>query len=121
MSYRNKERFVMKTPQDVKPTEVKRKDRKAPRPDRNPTGHRQPAGRVVHDERGNAMWKWRGDVSTSGSGSGILKHLDPLDLKVEGHGSESGRSSAGGGYDPYNQDGKQRVAVEPRANGRIKR
>ena len=62
----------------------------------------EPTGRVVHDERGRAVWKWGGDTSTTGSTSGILEHIDPLDLKVEGQGSGS-VFDAGGGYDPYNQ------------------
>jgi hypothetical protein len=75
-----------------------------------------PAGRIVHDDRGNALWKWRGDTSSADSTSGILKHLDPLDLKVEGQDTvpaalNSNRPrgpDAGGGYDPYNK-------VEPRS------
>jgi hypothetical protein len=68
-----------------------------------------PAGRIVHDERGNALWKWRGDTSSTDSTSGILKYIDPADLAVEG--GEPGRpgetppgvTDSRGGYDPYNQ------------------
>lgn len=77
-----------------------------------------PAGRIVHDERGNALWKWRGDTSsTESTASGVLKYIDPADLTVEGGESRrpSGKTGgkpaavpdAGGGYDPYNQ-GKPR-------------
>jgi hypothetical protein len=88
----------------------------APETDRPAAAGRQAAGRIVHDERGNAVWEWGGDTSTTGSMPGTLEHIDPLDLEVEGQGSGSGRSrgsrapvfDAGGGYDPYNQ-GEQRT------------
>src|SRR5207237_1514615 len=63
---------------------------------------REPTGRIVHDDRGNAVWKWGGDTSATGTASGILKHIDPNDLKVQGA-SEVREPDAGGGYDPYNQ------------------
>jgi hypothetical protein len=75
---------------------------------------RLPTGRIIHDERGNALWKWRGDTSSADTEttSGVLKYIDPMDLAVEGQVEGSGSSSrsppkirdAGGGYDPYNQD-----------------
>ncbi len=71
------------------------------------------AGRVVHDDRGNAVWNW---VKETGrfcidSTSALLKKLDFGDLKVEGEDDPKGGGlrlqdpsrAAGGGYDPYNQ------------------
>lgn len=71
-------------------------------------GERDPrAGRIVHDERGNAVWNW---VKETGrfcidSTSALLKKLDFGDLKVEGEKEEGLRvedpaRDAGGGYDP---------------------
>ena len=80
----------------------------------------QERGRVVHDERGNAVWNW---VKETGricidSTSAMLKKLDLGDLKIEGETDDKlrvedkGRDS-GGGYDPYNQrvSGNKREAT----------
>jgi hypothetical protein len=69
------------------------------------------AGRIVHDDRGNAVWNWVKDAGRAciDSTSALLKKLDFGDLKVEGDKEEGlrleepGSRDAGGGYDPYNQ------------------
>ncbi len=116
----------MKNPKDVKSVEPERLDFDAVDTDEPTPSSRQPTGRIVHDERGNALWKWRGDTSSTDTTSGILKHIDPSDLQVEGQRGESGRSSPnltevrdeGGGYDPYNQDvARTRAGKGGRGNG----
>jgi hypothetical protein len=64
-------------------------------------------GRVVHDERGNAVWDWVKDTTRIAidSTSRLLKRLDVPELKVEEERDtelrlESERTG-GGGYDPY--------------------
>jgi hypothetical protein len=42
---------------------------------------RQPAGRVVHDSRGKAVWRWACDVLESTSV--LLKRLENRDLAIE--------------------------------------
>jgi hypothetical protein len=81
----------------------------APRADR-PGEPEHSAGRIVHDERGNAVWNWvkgTGRICVD-STSALLRKLDFGDLKVEGEKDEGLRMEdrardEGGGYDPYNQ------------------
>jgi hypothetical protein len=85
-----------------------RKDSAAAAPKPGESEHR--AGRIVHDDRGNAVWNW---VKGTGrfcidSTSALLKRLDFGGLEVEGDKEEGVRKDdpgrdAGGGYDPYNQ------------------
>jgi hypothetical protein len=64
-------------------------------------------GRVVHDERGNAVWDWVKDTTRIAidSTSRLLKRLEVPELKVEGEKDTELRiepeRDPGGGYDPY--------------------
>jgi hypothetical protein len=88
------------------------------------------AGHIVHDDRGNAVWKWGEDAARSDSTSRVLRRLDVPDLKIEGpeepawardkgqaaimgqpktnqHNTPKAQTrapmvDAGGGYNPYN-------------------
>jgi hypothetical protein len=66
-------------------------------------------GKVVHDERGNAVWDWVKQTSRIAieSTSRVLRRLETPELKVESTKDEELRitpdPSAGGGHDPYNQ------------------
>lgn len=69
-------------------------------------------GRVVHDERGNAVWDWMKNTGRHAieSTTRMLRKLEVADLKFEDPKDEELRimpdPSTGGGYDPYNQDNK---------------
>ncbi len=75
-------------------------------------------GRVVHDERGNAVWDWLKETSRIAieSTSRLLRKLEMPELKVEDSKDEELRIESdrdpGGGYDPYNQ------VTPPRKSGR---
>ena len=65
------------------------------------------SGRIVHDERGNAIWDWVKETSRIAidSTSRLLKRLEVPELKVEDTPNdplslETDRDP-GGGYDPY--------------------
>ena len=65
------------------------------------------AGRVVHDERGNAVWDWVKDTARIAidSTSRLLKKLEVPELKIEdtqkNELSIESERDPGGGYDPY--------------------
>jgi hypothetical protein len=69
------------------------------------------AGRITHDERGNAVWDWLKDTARIAidSTSRLLRKLEVPELEVEDTQEqelriESDRDS-GGGYDPYGGSG----------------
>jgi hypothetical protein len=84
----------------------------------------KPAGRITHDERGNAVWKFGNDTARTAGASTILRRLDVPDLQVEGQASEpparpkspakspakrkeTPKLDEGGGYNPYDAPAKR--------------
>ena len=69
------------------------------------------AGRVIHDERGNAVWDWLKDTARIAidSTSRLLMRLDVPELQVEDTQEQELRRDSerdsGGGYDPYGGSG----------------
>ena len=74
-----------------------------------------PSGRVVHDERGNAVWDWVKDTARIAidSTSRLLKKLEVPELKMEDTQnnplSVEPDRDPGGGYDPYGSSSPAKV------------
>jgi hypothetical protein len=77
------------------------------KPDAAPDPLEGRSGRIVHDDRGNAIWDWLKDTGRMAidSTSRLLKRLEVPELKVEDTQdnplSIEPDRDAGGGYDPY--------------------
>src|SRR5215469_1926948 len=82
----------------------------------SPAQPRAATGKVVHDERGNAVWDWLKQTGRNAieSTTRMLRRLETPELEVEQPHEEELRiqpdsgDCAGGGYDPYNQPIKSR-------------
>jgi hypothetical protein len=82
------------------------------------------SGRVVHDDRGNAVWDWVKDTARIAidSTSRLLKRLEVPELKVEDTQNnplslESDRDP-GGGYDPYGSSTPSKGSPLPKGSAR---
>ena len=81
------------------------------KPDLRPDGS-LPSGRVTHDERGNAVWKWAPDVDAQSVASeppatdaGASAAITP---------DPSGKPAASKGYDPYESGAAKSKASSPK-------
>jgi hypothetical protein len=90
---------------DFKPIDRRPSERPAERSAAAPAK----SGRVVHDQRGSAVWEWLKETGRIAieSTSRLLRRLDVPEMKVENQQDQELRiesdRDAGGGYDPYDQ------------------
>lgn len=104
---------------------IETKDAQSKAADKSPTAKEKVAGRVSHDERGNAVFKRR----TGDSTSTMLRRLEvpgleladqenaPAPLKVANSGGKvkpASRPEPGGGYNPYDQSKAVKKPTTPK-------
>lgn len=81
------------------------------------------SGRIVHDDRGNAVWDWLKDTARNAidSTSRLLRRLEVPELKMEDTHNEELRIESvrdgGGGYNPYGGSTPGRTAGPGNAGG----
>lgn len=73
------------------------------------------AGRVVHDDRGNAVWDW--SRAPTDSTTHLLRKLDSPELSLadDAAGKPERAAAAAPGIDAYNKRNDQRVGAKPGA------
>jgi hypothetical protein len=124
MAHSKTSKTAVRWPVDPKAVDRKAADPKAPNSRAaDSKAEEKPAGRITHDERGNAVYGRASGDSTST----MLRRLELPGLKVEGQeappsveeilegkGNATPRPDPGGGYNPYDQSKAVKKPTKPK-------